>query len=105
MAISSAFKTPAVIRMFGKREPDRLRNRLTEIDRELKIGKLSKDASERERGEVLSALRQLGEKLNQAELQLLEKLTLNGVISTNFIKISDSLDESSNSNEKKEVKT
>lgn len=105
LAISSAFKTPAVIRMFGKREPDRLRNRLTEIDRELKIGKLSKDASERERGEVLSALRQLGEKLNQAELQLLEKLTLNGVISTNFIKISDSLDESSNSNEKKEVKT
>lgn len=89
--------------MFGKREPDRLRNRLSEIDRELKLGKLSKDASERQRGEVLSALRQLGEKLNQAELQLLEKLTLNGVITTNFIKISEN--ENLTSNEEKEIKT
>ncbi|XP_033210389.1 protein LZIC-like [Belonocnema kinseyi] len=104
-AISAAFKTPAVIRMFGKREPESLRNRLVEIDRDLKLGKLSKDANERLRGEVLSALRQLGEKLNQSELQLLEKLTLSGVMQSNFIKISENVDESSTSTEDKEMKT
>ena len=103
-AISAAFKTPAVIRMFGKREPESLRNRLIEIDRDLKLGKISKDENERLRGEVLSALRQLGEKLDQAELQLLEKLTLSGVMQSNFIKISENKDESLTSTEEKEIK-
>ena len=91
--------------MFGKREPDRLRNRLVEIDRELKLGKLSKEATERQRGEVLSALRQLGEKLDQSELQLLEKLTLSGVMQTSFIKISENTDENLTINDKKEINT
>ncbi|XP_015592316.1 protein LZIC [Cephus cinctus] len=89
-AISAAFKTPAVIRMFGKREPGQLRERLTHIERDFKLGKISKEASDRQRGEILSALRQLGEKLEQSELQLLERLSLGNVEATSFIQVSES---------------
>lgn len=89
-AISAAFKTPAVIRMFGKREPKQLRERLSQIERDTRLGKLSKESSERQRSEVLSALKQLGEKLDQSELQLLEKLSIDTVDITGFIQISDS---------------
>ena len=39
-AISEAFKTPDVIRMFAQKEPAALRRRLAEIDRDVKLGKL-----------------------------------------------------------------
>lgn len=39
-AIRNAFHTPEVIRMFAKREPDQLRQRLTEKERDHKLGKL-----------------------------------------------------------------
>ena len=39
-AISEAFKTPEVIRMFAQKEPVALRRRLAEIDRDVKLGKL-----------------------------------------------------------------
>lgn len=42
-AISEAFHTPAVIRMFARREPGQLRQRLAEIDRDERLGKLSPD--------------------------------------------------------------
>lgn len=48
-AISAAFHTPAVIRMFARREPDLLRERLAEVDRDERLGKLSAQASTRER--------------------------------------------------------
>ena len=38
-AISDAFKTPEVIRLFAKKEPAALRRRLAEIDRDVKLGK------------------------------------------------------------------
>lgn len=40
-AISAAFKTPAVIRMFAKREPGQLRQRLFELERDAKLSKLA----------------------------------------------------------------
>ena len=39
-AISQAFKTPEVIRLFAKKEPAELRKRLANIDRDVKLGKI-----------------------------------------------------------------
>lgn len=72
-AISAAFHTPAVIRMFARREPDLLRKRLAEVDRDERLGKLSTQASTREKTEILSALRQLEERLSPAELKFLDQ--------------------------------
>ncbi|XP_011306514.1 protein LZIC [Fopius arisanus] len=88
-AVSAAFKTPAVIRMFGRREPKQLRERLSIIERDTRLGKLSKEMSDRQRSEILSALKQLGEKLQQSELEFLEKLSMDTVDVTGFIKVSD----------------
>ncbi|XP_012270994.1 protein LZIC [Orussus abietinus] len=88
-AISAAFKTPAVIRMFGKREPNLLRERLSQVNRDLKLGKLDKDIGQRQRGEILSALKQLGENLEPAELQLIEQLSVKGLNSSSFVKVNE----------------
>uniref|UniRef100_A0A1B6CM10 Beta-catenin-interacting ICAT domain-containing protein n=1 Tax=Clastoptera arizonana TaxID=38151 RepID=A0A1B6CM10_9HEMI len=72
-AISAAFQTPAVIRMFARREPQELRNRLCEIDRDIKLGRLSEIKVRREKVEILSALRHFSEKLSSAELQYLNE--------------------------------
>ena len=58
--------------MFGKRETSQLRNRLAEIEYDMKLGKITKEVFDLQRAEVLNALRQLGEKLELQELQLLE---------------------------------
>ncbi|KAJ1524933.1 hypothetical protein ONE63_009791 [Megalurothrips usitatus] len=71
-AISEAFRTPAVIRMFARREPELLRQRLSEIERDVKLGKGS-SSLESEKVEVLNALRQLGEKLSTEELRLVQE--------------------------------
>lgn len=101
-AISAAFRTPAVIRMFARREPELLRQRLSDIERDIKLGK-GNQLLENEKVcvfslflsvigkskiaafvclpslhyvqwqvEVLDALRQLGEKLTAVELRVLE---------------------------------
>ena len=88
--IGDAFKTPDVIRMFGKREVTELRKRLVEIDSYMKLGKLSKESSDHQRGEVLNALRQLGEKLEPEELQLLEKLKLSNIDATSYVQVTES---------------
>lgn len=76
--------------MFGKREPGQLRERLYQVERDAKLGKLGKEASERQRGEILSALRQLGEKLTQAELELVEKSSLDSTgANFNFVQIDE----------------
>lgn len=42
-AISQAFKTPEVIQMFAKKQPDQLREKLSQIERDQKIGKMALD--------------------------------------------------------------
>ncbi|KAL5490764.1 hypothetical protein EMCRGX_G015945, partial [Ephydatia muelleri] len=70
-AISEAFKTPEVIRMFAKKQPGQLRQRLTEMQRDLKVGKLPQDVYNQQAVEILTALRKLGEKLSPVELEFL----------------------------------
>ena len=59
-AISEAFKTPEVIKLFAKREPGQLRTRLKEIERDHKIGKLSGDSYVQMKVEILTAVKKLG---------------------------------------------
>uniref|UniRef100_A0A8C1IR59 Leucine zipper and CTNNBIP1 domain containing n=1 Tax=Cyprinus carpio TaxID=7962 RepID=A0A8C1IR59_CYPCA len=62
-AISQAFKTPEVIRLFAKKQPGQLRTRLAEMDRDVMVGKLPRDVYTQQKVEILTALRKLGEKL------------------------------------------
>ncbi|CAG0899226.1 unnamed protein product [Darwinula stevensoni] len=76
-AISNAFKTPEVIRMFSKRQPGQLRLRLADLERECKCGHITSDAYSQQKVEILEALRRLGEDLSPAESEFLrEKSTL-----------------------------
>lgn len=88
-AISAAFRTPAVIRMFARREPELLRQRLADIERDVKLGKGS-SVLNNEKAEILSALRQLGEKLTSAELVLVkEHSNINQAHNAGFVPVSD----------------
>lgn len=78
--------------MFGKRETSQLRERLAQIDCDVKLGKLSKEVSDHQRAEVLNALRQLGEKLEPQELQLLEKLMLSNIDTTSYVQVTDNVE-------------
>lgn len=79
--------------MFGKREPAGLKERLSQIDRDIKLGKLNKEAANCQRGEILYALRQLGEKLEPSELQLLERLSLNNIDTTRYVQVTETAKE------------
>nr|CAD7255786.1 unnamed protein product [Timema shepardi]CAD7567400.1 unnamed protein product [Timema californicum] len=48
-AISAAFHTPAVIRMFARKEPGQLRERIAQLERDVKFGKLSQEGAIREK--------------------------------------------------------
>lgn len=71
-AISKAFKTPEVIRMFAKKQPGQLRQRLAEIQRDEKVGKLSGDIATQQSVEILTALKKLGESLTPEEESYLQ---------------------------------
>ncbi|KAH3817288.1 protein LZIC-like [Dreissena polymorpha] len=66
-AISEAFKTPEVIRMFAKKQPGQLRQRLSEISRDEKIGKIPHSQAVGQSVEILTALKKLGETLTPEE--------------------------------------
>lgn len=62
---------------------------MSEIDRDIKLGKLNQEAGERQKAEIVNALKHLGQKLEPAEETLLEKLALDGFAGANFVKVSD----------------
>ncbi|EGD73186.1 LZIC protein [Salpingoeca rosetta] len=70
-AVSEAFKTPEVIRLFAKREPGQLRERIAELDKQVSIGGISKESAIEQKVEILTALRQLGEQISPEEVQFL----------------------------------
>ena len=72
-AISEAFKTPEVIRMFAKKQPTQLRQKLSEIQRDVSLGKLSDSVYKQQGVEILAALKKLGEELTPAENDFLQK--------------------------------
>jgi len=72
-AISKAFKTPEVIKMFAKKDKGKLRGRLGTIQMNLKLGKVTREQATNQMVEVLVALKKLGEKLSAEEQSFLEK--------------------------------
>ena len=72
-AVSQAFKTPEVIRLFAQRQPEQLRVRLSSLRRDWKVKKLSRDEYMRGSIEVLQALSKMGSELSEEEQQMLDK--------------------------------
>jgi len=75
-AISEAFKTPEVIRMFASRRPGDLRQKLIEVERDLKVGKLKESDANYQKLEILGALQKLGETLTSSEATFLTEQTM-----------------------------
>ncbi|XP_070561681.1 protein LZIC-like [Ptychodera flava] len=71
-AISQAFKTPEVIRLFAKKQPGQLRQRMAEIQRDNKVGKISQDVYTQQAVEILTALKKLGDQLTPSEEAFLQ---------------------------------
>ncbi|XP_013969395.1 protein LZIC isoform X8 [Canis lupus familiaris] len=88
-AISQAFKTPEVIRLFAKKQPGQLRTRLAEMDRDLMVGKLERGLYTQQKVEILTALRKLGEKLTADDEAFLSANA--GAILSQFEKVSTDL--------------
>ncbi|XP_013778142.1 protein LZIC-like [Limulus polyphemus] len=72
-AISKAFETPEVIRMFAKKQPGQLQQRLIELERDSKFGKLAVDVMTQQKVEILTALKKLGETLQPGEEEFLQQ--------------------------------
>eukprot|EP00456_Euglypha_rotunda_P059979 TRINITY_DN50179_c0_g1_i1.p1 TRINITY_DN50179_c0_g1~~TRINITY_DN50179_c0_g1_i1.p1 ORF type:complete len:200 (+),score=37.28 TRINITY_DN50179_c0_g1_i1:53-652(+) len=72
-AISEAFKTPEVLRMFANKEDDGLRRRLEALKRDFKLKTISSDLFNRESVEILVALKKMGHKLSEEETTFLSK--------------------------------
>ncbi|XP_050523274.1 protein LZIC-like [Daktulosphaira vitifoliae] len=66
-AITKAFQTPSIIKLFAKNEPNALKEKRNQIDRDMKLGKISSDLGNRQKFEVLTALRHLGCKLTDTD--------------------------------------
>lgn len=100
-AISEAFKTPEVIRMFAKKQPDQLRQKLAQMQRDVNLGKLPDIAYKQQGVEILTALKKLGEDLTPSEIDFLQKnsnaalnqfenVTINQNVGNNVLKMASS---------------
>ncbi|KAN0038837.1 hypothetical protein ACTA71_001029 [Dictyostelium dimigraforme] len=72
-AVSQAFKTPEVIKLFAKKDQNSLRTKLGSIQRDVQLGKISKDAYIDQSVEILAALKKLDFVLSPEEEAFLEK--------------------------------
>jgi hypothetical protein len=70
-AVSKAFQTPEVIKLFAKKQPGQLRNRLESLKRDVKLNKLTNAVYTQQAVEILTALKKLGETLTGEELAFL----------------------------------
>jgi|EP00933_Yihiella_yeosuensis_P081373 cell fate (sporulation/competence/biofilm development) regulator YlbF (YheA/YmcA/DUF963 family) len=73
-AISQAFKTPEVLRLFANKDSGELRKRLVILDRDVKLRVISQDMYNRQASEVFAALKKMGEKLAPHEEELLARM-------------------------------
>lgn len=72
-AISDAFKTPEVIRLFAGKKPAMLRQRLAQIDEDVRLGKMDKETMGEQVAEILVALKKLKEPLAPKEERFLQQ--------------------------------
>ena len=59
--------------MFAKKQPGQLRQRLSELERDLKFQKVTEAKFHQQKTEILSALRKLGDKITPLEEGYLSK--------------------------------
>ena len=72
-AVSNAFKTPEVIRLFAQRQPQALRVRLEGLKRDFKVRKMGRAEYVRGSVEVLEALKKMGSELSEEEQEMLTR--------------------------------
>eukprot|EP00695_Tsukubamonas_globosa_P004002 TRINITY_DN968_c0_g1_i1.p1 TRINITY_DN968_c0_g1~~TRINITY_DN968_c0_g1_i1.p1 ORF type:complete len:189 (+),score=76.46 TRINITY_DN968_c0_g1_i1:58-624(+) len=72
-AVSQAFKTPEVIKLFARKQPAQLRQRLATLQRDAKLKGIPQDVIAQQAVEILVALKKLGEELTPAEAQYLSE--------------------------------
>ena len=77
-AVSQAFKTPEVIQLFAAKQPQLLRTRLDELERNKTLGKMTETEYNSRKAEVLTALKKLDDSLSQAEKDFLLGFTTGG---------------------------
>jgi len=70
-AVSESFKTPDVIQMFASKQPQQLRSRLEELERDRHLNKINQQDFEAKKLEVLVALSKLEEPLSEEEQEFL----------------------------------
>ncbi|XP_025411236.1 protein LZIC-like [Sipha flava] len=66
-AIAKAFQTPFIIKMFAKNEPNALKDKRNQIERDMKLGKLNLEIGNRQKLEILIALKHLGCELTDSD--------------------------------------
>ncbi|VVC27641.1 Beta-catenin-interacting ICAT [Cinara cedri] len=93
-AITKAFQTPSIIKMFAKNEPNALKEKRNQIERDIKLGKLSLKVGNRQKLEVLTALRHLGCELTDVDKIFVqeESCKIQNSTSSNGFNIPDTLD-------------
>ena len=74
-AIREAFKSPEVTKMFVKKENGALRRKLSALDEDKKLGRITLEQYEELTKEIIVALDKLGEELTLKEKEILEKRT------------------------------
>ena len=72
-AVSGAFRTTEVIKLFALKQPGQLRERLTVLQRDLKLGKVQRAKADQEMLEILAALRKLGSELTAEEAAYMQE--------------------------------
>lgn len=72
-AISSAFHTPEVIRLFAQRQPQAIRDRFNALRRDFTLNKLSEQSFLNQSLEMLNALQSMGEKLTPEEQAIMDR--------------------------------
>ncbi|XP_065164655.1 protein LZIC-like [Atheta coriaria] len=90
-AISGAFNTNEVIKLFGKMEPQQLKEKLTGLEAEYKLNKITKEAFDKLKVEILIVLRQLGEELSVGQLCFLDEYTnnANNLSNVEFVEVNE----------------
>lgn len=71
-AVSKAFQTPEIIKLFAAAEPKQLRGKLEDLQQKLRLGKINKALCTQQSLEILIALKKLGEDLSAQEKSFLD---------------------------------
>eukprot|EP00041_Stephanoeca_diplocostata_P012072 m.201208 g.201208 ORF g.201208 m.201208 type:complete len:194 (+) comp18798_c0_seq5:158-739(+) len=70
-AVGGTFKSPEVIRMMGKRDPEALRKRLGELESQCSSGSITEAELHEQKAAILTAIRKIGGKISATEAEFI----------------------------------